>query len=184
MSPVSCTGRDFEGLVNPYTGEPLAVGMIATPSGRCLFAAPDAYSTAWSFGSPGEAYDAWAREAGIAGVRRGQPIRCAYTGEALAPEETPDGRFRYRGGFDPNVFRPRAEFLYYATMRDGRAARPVPEPEAPVGAPSAPSPRVATHETQLTDDAMRRAEASMKAARFEPPRKTKVSMSVGRKGAR
>lgn len=123
-----CDGVDFDGLRNPYTGERLAVKMLVCPDGRALFAAPDAYSPAASRSESSEAaYRLWDRVDGKEGLRTAQrqAVVCAWTGEPLSMKRTERG-WALVGGFDPTVFRPRDEFLYYAEMRAGASPRPKP----------------------------------------------------------
>lgn len=119
---VDCTGPNFRNILNPYTGEAMKIKMLVTPKGALYFA-PDTYSTSQSFGSVAEARRQWSRVNGVYGCRESDDVaRCAYTGEVLIPQE--DGS--YRGGFDPTLFHPLDEFLYFATMRDGVPTRDKP----------------------------------------------------------
>lgn len=181
---VTCTGRAFRGLRDPYTGEPLVVKMVALRTGEARFFAPGAYSPRERFATRAEAHARWMTAEGIEGVRRGQPIVCAYTGERLVPAHDAAG-FYFDGGFDPRVPRSRDEFLYYATMRGGvsRYERP--------GAPSRvsavherPDRQVLSHEAPMLEGSLERAEAAMKKSGFAPQRKTRVSMSVGKGASR
>lgn len=113
------TSDDFAKLKNPYTGEPLAVQMTVVPGRDPLFSCPDTYSTADVYPSKEECISAWDRKGGVSGLRTNQPIRCAYTGEALALVKTVLG-WKFAGGFDPHMFYSRDEFLRLATMRDGK----------------------------------------------------------------
>lgn len=112
------TSDDFAKLKNPYTGEPLAVRMTVVPGRDPMFSCPDTYSTADVYPSKEECIAAWDRKGGVSGFRTNQPIRCAYTGEALALVKTALG-WKFAGGFDPHMFYSRDEFLRLATMRDG-----------------------------------------------------------------
>ena len=164
MALVTCTSKDFAGLKNPYTGEDMVVKMMTCPDGRCLFAAPDTYSTAGFEAGPKEAYQRWATSEGFEGVRVGKPIQCAYTGESLSIEKTESG-VHYLGGFDPCMFRPRAEFLYYAWMRDGESPFPKPQPDTPVMSGTSAQHKVERQETKITQDAIDHASSAMEAAR-------------------
>lgn len=97
---------EFTSLTDAYTGERLEVFMVATPDGP-KFCAPDAESPRR--------------------VRSDEPttLMCPYTGKALVPCRTPSGWFM-TGGFDPGLPRAREEFLYYATMRNGKSRYPKP----------------------------------------------------------
>lgn len=124
-----CDGVDFDGLRNPYTGERLAVKMLVCPDGRTLFAAPDAYSPGTVPAETAEAaYRMWDRVDGKEGLRSAaySPVLCAWTGMPLSPRKTDRG-WVLTGGFDPTVFLPREEFLYFAGMRGGVATRPAPD---------------------------------------------------------
>ena len=112
------TSEAFANLKNPYTGEPLAVQMTVVPGRDPMFSCPDTYSTADVYPSKKECIAAWDRKSGVSGLRTNKPIRCAYTGEALALVKTALG-WRFSGGFDPHMFYDRDEFLRLATMRDG-----------------------------------------------------------------
>ena len=120
------TSKDFQGLTNPYTGEPMVVFMHTSPSG-VKFTCPDTFSTSESAETPAELYARWDRKNGISGLRTGSRIVCAYTGEPLSIGNS-FGKPCYVGGFDPRRFYTRDEFLYYAWMRDGKSPFPKPEP--------------------------------------------------------
>lgn len=179
---IKCTGSDFAGLVNPYTGKPVVTEMVVLKDGSCVFCAPDTYSTADYFPTAKEAYDAWARSLGIDGARRNGVIACAYTGNPLSVVKTDFG-YHYEGGFDPHMMWPRHEYLNMMTMRDGNPGPKVwgpPVPVEPAGAEkSAP---IRHHEVDITTEAERRAEQAMKDAGFAPRKKTRVSMSVPKGG--
>jgi len=177
---IPCTGKDFKGLTDPHTGRPLEVVMLVGGPKGPLFAAPKAYAPAQRFATSKGAYDAWCRSEGIDGARAGEPIACAYTGERLVPASDVGGHY-FKGGFDPRVFRPRAEFLYYAAMRAGKSTFPPPKPETPVETVKEPPKPTKTHGIELTDEAMDFAEDAMKKSGFAPQKKTRVSMSVSSK---
>lgn len=180
MALIECKSEVFAGLTDPYTGLKLRVMMLPMKDGRVLFSSPSAYSTRQTYPTAKEAYNAWARESGIGGVRTGGRIRCAYTGEDLVLKHNDLGWY-YEGGFDPNRFVPRAEFLYFASMRNGESKFPKPTPETHAESLSA-NHNVTGHETQVTQEAVDRAGEAMKAANFKPTGKTTVSMSVPKKG--
>lgn len=166
---IDCTGEDFRGLVDPYTGKPLHVKMTVASPPR--FFCPDAYSTATRFPTAREAYDAWAREGGISGAREGRPIRCAYTGETLVPRHDGTGHW-FEGGFDPRMLRTRAEFLRLATMRDGKSPVGVAD-EAHLGyVPPEPDRKPVGHETRVVQEAVDIAGEVAKRAGI--PRRTQV----------
>ena len=180
---VTCTGAAFKGLTNPYTGEPLVVKMITTKSGTPKFFAPKTYSTYTRFGSKKLAYDNWAKSEGIEGVRKGQPIVCAYTGEQLVPKNDETGCY-FDGGFDPRRFYTREEFLYYATMRNGVSKYAKPgEPKKVMIVREKPDRQILSHEPPMLEGSLEIAEDAMKKSGFAPQKKTKVSMSVSEKKA-
>lgn len=144
------TSKDFTGLVNPYTGEPMTVFML-TGNGPVKFTCPKTFSTADLAGSDSELYDRWNRVNGVSGLKTGKPIACAYTGELLTPV-TRFGQKCYSGGFDPHLFYSRSEFLHYAWMRDGVSKFPKPGPESRVKAPE--------NEGEVTEKQKKHAEAS------------------------
>lgn len=125
------TSPAFRGLKNPYTGEDVRVKMLVPKRGEPLFFAPDDYSTTDRFPTRAEMVAAWDRTDGRSGLRAGKPFVCAYTGKPLRPRSN-GAQAWFEGGFDPHRMRPRAEFLYYATMRDGKFPFPPPPAKAPV----------------------------------------------------
>lgn len=128
------TSDAFSKLRNPYTGEPMVVQMTVLPGREPLFNCPDTYSTGDSmYPTKEECIAAWDRKDGIAGLRTGQPVRCAYTGEILSVESTGFG-WHFTGGFDPHLFYSRDEFLRLATMRDGKPGYVPPKARARVTA--------------------------------------------------
>ena len=180
---VKCTGRDFVGITNAYTGEPVSTDMLVGKDGTCLFGAPDTFSTDPWFPTKEAAYAAWNRSEGIEGARSGEVIKCAYTGAALVLEHSELG-YRYAGGFDPRIFRPRHEYLNGITMRGGKLTRPeyksnkhVTPANANLGA------GVGHHEITPDDVHMKIAEGAMKNANLDLPKKTRVFMG-GRPGGK
>lgn len=117
------TSKDFEGLANPYTGDPMVVYML-TGSGPVKFTCPDTFSTSDTADTVSALYDKWNRVNGVSGTRAGA-IRCAYTGELLSLGKR-FGKPCYSGGFDPHRFYSREAFLYYAWMRNGVSKYPPP----------------------------------------------------------
>lgn len=111
----------------------MVVQMTVLPDRDPMFSCPDTYSTADEYPTRDACVAAWDRKGGISGLRANQPIRCAYTGEALAIEKTALG-WRFAGGFDPHMFYSRDEFLRLATMRDGKPGYVPPEPRQRVTA--------------------------------------------------
>jgi hypothetical protein len=177
---IKCTGRDFRGITNPYTGEPVVTEMIVGKDGSCLFGAPDTYSTDQWFATSDGAYAAWARSEGIDGARKGEEIRCAYSGAVLTLEHDQELGFRYEGGFDPRRFRPRHEYLNGITMRDGKLTRPEYLPPAPV---EAVTHEVSGehHEIEMDDVHQKIARGALEKSGVDLPKKTRVSMATQRR---
>lgn len=160
-----CDGVDFDGLKNPYDGERLAVKMLVCPDGRTLFAAPGAYAPAvFRAKSSVEAYRMWDRVDGKEGLRTAQykAVVCAWTGEPLTMTRTERG-WALSGGFDPTVFRPRDEFLYYAEMRMGSSPRPKPGSAARVEQPARAGKVTRRHRQGVEERAAKLDEDSVKA---------------------
>ena len=150
---VIVTSAEFAGIRNPYTGVPMKVMMLVGCGPDPLFHSEDTYSTADLCPSTKDLYRLWGRVDGREGLRTGCP-KCAYTGEPLAVQQV-DGRYRLVGGFDPRVLRTRDEFLYYATMRDGKATRSKPDPVTRVTKPpvdAKPSESQKRHAESVTPD--------------------------------
>lgn len=123
---VLVTSEEFLRLRNPYTGLPMKTVMVVTESGCPLFhAAPEEYSPSREQESPQRCYDLWNRIDGVSGMKNGQQIRCAYTGDVLSLVHTDRG-CRYDGGFNPHMLYTRDEFLYRASMRGGVSKYPKP----------------------------------------------------------
>ena len=180
-----CDGVDFDGLTNPYTGERLAVKMLVLPNGKVLFASPDAYApSVHRAESSVEAFRLWDRVGGKEGLRSAQhaPVACAWTGEPLSMTRTDRG-WALLGGFDPTVFRPRDEFLYYAEMRGGISPRPKPGAAPRVEQPAREGRITERHRqgvderaAKLDEDSVKAAEGIMKQVGAEPS--PTVSMHV------
>lgn len=180
-----CDGVDFDGLTNPYTGERLAVKMLVCPGGRTLFAAPGAYAPGvYRASSSVEAYRMWDRVDGKEGLRTAQyqAVACAWTGEPLSMTRTDRG-WALLGGFDPTVFRPRDEFLYYAEMRGGLSPRRRPGAAVRVEQPAKAGKVTERHRqgveeraAKLDEDSVKAAEKIMKQVGAEPS--PAVSMHV------
>lgn len=183
---VKVTSDLFKGLRNPYTGEPMEVEMTVNPGRDPLFRSPGTYSTGEVFATRDECLDAWNRKDGVAGLRTGGPVKCAYTGAVLSFVKTTTG-WRLSGGFDPHMFHSRDEFLRLATMRDGVSDRPPPESPVRVTAVprtariSAAQRRVAEAATpKLDEDKMHDLEDRLNSNGIRVKPKS-VSMSTGGK---
>lgn len=172
---VNCTGRAFADLTDPYTGRHLDTKMLVTARGPRFFA-PTAYSTAQRFSTREAAYNAWAMSEGVADVRKGQPITCAYTGRMLTLRHDETG-YWFEGGFDPRRFYTRSEFLHYAAMRGGVSKYPAPSKEIRVDAVREPAKPVRTHEPAMHEEMQRVAHEV--AGHIGAKRTTKVRVSRG-----
>lgn len=161
MRTVNVTSEKFRGLVNPYTGEPIQVKMLIPESGRPLFFAPDTFTHAKHYPTVAQALDAWDCENGVTGIKPRSSLRCPYTGEGLTIEHDVAG-YWLRGGFDPCRLWSDAEFLYYATMRNGVSKYPKPAQDSRVTAPpETPDEMPESREDPVepTDEARRVAES-------------------------
>lgn len=186
MQEVLVTSKDFENLVNPYTGQRMVVKMAIGFGDEPMFHSVNTYSTADLQKSTRELFNLWGRVDGRGGLRSGKP-KCAYTGEPLAAKEI-GGLYRFDGGFDPKVYRTREEFLYYATMRDGKPVRPKPESVGRVTKPASeakPSEGQKRHADSVTpgasQESVEMAAKAIEAHKDDLNLPTKVSMSTGRK---
>lgn len=151
MTEVTVTSRDFDDVKNPYTGKTMVVKMIVGAGPDPLFHAPDEFSTSSLQKTTKDLYRLWGRVDGLEGLRNGAP-KCAYSGEPLTVRET-EGMFYFEGGFDPKRFYTRDEFLYLATMRDGKPTRSKPGPSSRVTKPNdevAPSEGQKRHAESVT----------------------------------
>lgn len=124
---LTCTASTFDGLTNPYTGEPIETKMLVRPSGDPLFFAPDTYCPAKPVSSRVEAMALWDRINSVHGLKSGREIRCAYTGQPLTLQSGPEG-FWFSGGLDTSILRPWSEYLYYMNMRNGKPSPKHPKP--------------------------------------------------------
>lgn len=181
-----CTGPTFEGLKNLYTGEPLGAKMSVTATGRMRYFAPDTYSPSDFFPTAKDAYRAWNRVDGVEGLKDGQPLVCAYTGDPLKLVHSENG-WHYEGGFDPHLLRNRAEFLRFATMRAGLSPRPDTR-DTRVDAPPrrgqvTPGMKRHVEETkaELGEDSVEAAEAILQKHRNDIEGSGTVSMAMTKK---
>lgn len=168
-----CDGVTFDDLKNPYTGEKIAVKMLVCPNGATLFAAPGTYSPGTvPADSSAAAYRLWNRVDGKEGLRapNNDPVTCAWTGKALTPVHTDRG-WIFSGGFDPTVFLPRDQFLWYINMRNGVSTYPKPGEFARVEQPAPKAKITRRHRrgveersVKLDEDSVRAAERIMKSA--------------------
>lgn len=178
---VECDARAFSDLRNPYTGEPFKVVMLVTGAGEPLFRAEGSYSTADARPTSEQALSDWSRVDGVSGLRDISRLRCAYTGDPLGMSHDDEG-FHLTGGFNPGQFRPREEFMYYATMRDGVPSRPEPESVRAVyvqRAEVSAKRKAKAGDVTVTQDAMDVVESA--AEECPLPKSGTVSMHVSRK---
>lgn len=173
------TSPEFSGLTNPYTGEPLGVKMMVPKSGAPLFFAPDTYSTTDRFPSRAEMVAAWNRVDGRSGLKDGRAFVCAYTGLPLRPKSNGEQAW-FEGGFDPHRLMSRAEFLYFATMRDGFSIYPKPEGAPPrVTRPPQKAPAETSAAPDISAEALKVGEEI--AEKLAPEKKTRVSMAMSKR---
>lgn len=159
MSGVRCTGPDFDGLVNPYTGEAMEVVMTVRADGHePLFCAPDTFSPVAFRPRP-------EMERMLSAAP--DPTKCMWTGKPLRMVEV-DGEVTCLGGFNPHLPVPRTEFLRFARMRDGVA----PEVSTSRVEPVDDTPPPLSKETPVTQEAV----DAMK--QFTEPERPKTSVVV------
>lgn len=171
---VDCTGPNFRNILNPYTGEAMKIKMLVTPKGALYFA-PDTYSTTQSFDSVAEARRQWSRIDGVYGCRKSDDVaRCAYTGEVLTPQD--DGS--YLGGFDPTMFHPLAEFLYFATMCDGIPTREKPEEVSRVEKPAEYVPMAKSREPEYIEGSLEAAGEVIKKSGVKFEKRSMVTAGI------
>lgn len=166
----NCTGPVFDGLRNPYSGEPLRPRMTVSSSGsaKLRFFAPDTYSPTDPQPTARDAYRLWNRVDGVEGLKDGCPVVCAYLGTPLKLEHDERGWW-YSGGLNVRLMRTREDFLAAVTMRGGKPTGPAPEPVSRVEMPPREgriTKRMKRHaddaRAELTDDAVHTAEKVVK----------------------
>ena len=159
-----CDGKAFQGIVNPYTDEPVETYMRVRTGKPPQFFAPDTYTPA----SP--------HEPGTA------PSMCFWTGKVLKHVVDVQGKVWAMGGFNPRVPVSREEYLYFMHMRNGVSEYPSPS-DARVEASREEPPMPKGHETQIREEAVRAAEDVLKKSGFKTERKTavRVDRKVGKK---
>ena len=166
-----CSGPLFDGLKNPYSGDPLRPKMTVTSSGssKLRFFAPDTYSPTDPQPTARDAYRLWNRVDGVEGLKDGRPVTCAYLGTPMKLEHDERGWW-YSGGLNVRLMRTREDFLSLVTMRDGKPTREVQkEPPSRVEAPprrGKVTARMKKHaddaRPELSDDAVHTAEKVVK----------------------
>lgn len=167
------------GLVDPYTGNPIDV--VGRVSGHVVtFSAPDAFSLAIPVGSVDTLYDRASMRGGVAGaVTRDESLVCAYTGERMALAQTPDGKWCFRGGFNPRrAHLSLAEFIRKASCGTRDISDPA-KAEMATGLPTDPDAGKADAEAAdaVGEELNEAAETFCKAAGLDRG-KTTVSMAA------
>lgn len=153
-----CDGKAFQGIVNPYTDEPVETFMRVRTGKPPQFFAPKTYSPV-SPHEPG-----------------GAPTMCFWTGKVLKHVTDENGKVWAMGGFNPHVPTSREEYLYFMHMRNG--VSPLPPPSDARVEPvreEAPMPR--GHETPVREEAVKAAEDILKKSGFQTQKKTAVTVS-------
>lgn len=152
-----CDGKAFQGIVNPYTDEPVETFMRVRTGKPPQFFAPETYSPV-SPHEPG-----------------GAPTMCFWTGKVLKHVTDENGKVWAMGGFNPHVPTSREEYLYFMHMRNG--VSPLPPPSDARVEPvreEAPMPR--GHETPVREEAVKAAEDILKKSGFQTQKKTAVTV--------
>lgn len=99
IKDVLVTAPEAVGITCPYTGRPLDVYMRIV-SGLVTFSSPDALSLAVPHADRDELLRKARLRNGVAGPKGSEAV-CAYTGNAIAVETTPDGKYYMKGAFNP-----------------------------------------------------------------------------------
>lgn len=159
-----CNGKAFQGIVNPYTDEPVETFMRVRTGKPPQFFAPETYSPV----SP--------HEPGAA------PTMCFWTGKVLKHVTDANGKVWATGGFNPHVPTSREEYLYFMHMRNGVSPLPPPS-DARVEPVREETPMPLGHETPIREEAVKAAEDILKKSGFQTQKKTAVTVSrkVGKK---
>lgn len=128
VTDVVVTAREAQHLKCPFTGRDLVVHMIIQP-GSVAFCAPDAFTLAEPVSNMAELIQRSTMRNGVSGVVDQKHSRVdPYTGEELRFRELPDGRVCFVGGFNPRAACDSlGQFIYRATMRDGKTSLDNPE---------------------------------------------------------
>ena len=99
---INITAREARGIKCPFTGQELQiVGHI--DGGHIVYNAPEAFSLAEPQASVERLYARASMRNGVEGaVSREEAMTDPYTGARFTLKQLPDGRFMFRGGFDPH----------------------------------------------------------------------------------
>ena len=153
-----CDGKAFQGIVNPYTDEPVETFMRVRTGKPPQFFAPKTYSPV-SPHEPG-----------------GAPTMCFWTGKVLKHVTDENGKVWAMGGFNPHVPTSREEYLYFMHMRNGVSSLPPPS-DARVEPVRVEAPMPRGHETPVREEAVKAAEDILKKSGFQTQKKTAVTVS-------
>lgn len=113
---IEITAREACGIRCPFTGAELhIVGHI--DGGHIVYNAPDAFSLAEPQESIERLYARASMRNGVeGGITRDESLTDPYTGNRLTLKQLPDGRYIFRGGFDPRrAMMSLAEFVKIAS---------------------------------------------------------------------
>jgi hypothetical protein len=159
-----CDSKAFQGIVNPYTDEPVETFMRVRSGRPPEFFAPKTYSPV----SP--------HEPGTA------PAMCFWTGKVLKHVTDEAGKVWAMGGFNPHVPTSRENYLYFMHMRNGVSSLPPPS-EARVEPVREEAPMPLGHETPVREEAVKAAEDILKKSGFQTQKETAVTVprKVGKK---
>ena len=167
-------------LVCPFTGKRLVVHMYIKPEGF-IFCAPDAFTLSEPVDKIDTLYRRASMRNGVEGMAT-QGLRNIdpYTGSPLRLRTLEDGRVSLVGGFNPrSACTSLEEFVYKASMRDGKTDIPVPQVTQRVAAPEKPKHIAKPKDIELSEDALRVADAAVrKSGKFQ----NKTSVRIERKG--
>lgn len=152
-----CDGKAFQGIVNPYTDEPVETFMRVRTGKPPQFFAPKTYSPV-SPHEPG-----------------GAPTMCFWTGKVLKHVTDENGKVWAMGGFNPHVPTSREEYLYFMHMRNGVSPLPPPS-DARVEPVREEPPMPRGHETPVREEAVKAAEDILKKSGFQTQKKTAVTV--------
>lgn len=122
------TSADFADITCPYAGTPVKTVMVLNGTGEPLFRAADGtYSPRTRERTREAAQILASRRGGTASAAF--PHRDAYTGLPLSAPEADEEGWWFPTAFSPLRVRPRAEYLYYMHMRDGKPDPRFPKPD-------------------------------------------------------
>ena len=122
------TDKCVRGLKCPFTGQELkVVGHIG--GGHIVYNAPEAFSLSEPQASVERLYARATMRNGVEGaVSREEAMIDPYTKNRFELKQLPDGRFQFRGGFDPRMGR--MSLAEFVTLASCGKRRMTPPPEA------------------------------------------------------